>query len=113
MNQKKKKSQSSTDTPAPTPGVNSAGSMTSKQLEELKYDTAVAMLKSMSPGSVFQFAVDRQLQLLDLYEPEELVNLCNQYKMYDPATKKQKTSRGGFSKDKKIDDKLGYDTSSK
>ena len=84
--------------------------MTSKQLEELKYDTAVAMLKSMSPGSVFQFAIDRQLQLLDLYKPEELTRLCEQYKMYAPVEKK---SGGGFSKDKKIDDKLGYDTSSK
>ena len=110
MNQKKKKSQSSTDTPAPTPAVNSAVSMTSKQLDELKYNTAVAMLKGMSPGSVFQFAVDRQLQLLDLYGPEELIKLCEQYKMYDPA---QKKSGGGFSKDKKIDDKLGYDTNGK
>ena len=87
--------------------------MTSKQLEELKYNTAVAMLKGMSPGSVFQFAVDRQLQLLDLYGPEELTKLCEQYKMYAPTNKKDKTSGGGFNKDKKIDDSLGYDTSSK
>ncbi len=70
--------------------------MTGKELEELKYDTAVAMLKSMSPGSVFQFALDKQLQLLDNYSPEELKHLCDQYKMYEPTTKKDKTSGGGF-----------------
>ena len=69
--------------------------MTGKQLEELKYDTAVAMLNSMSPGSVFQFAVDKQLQLLDNYSPEELQTLFDQYKMYEPTTK-DKTSGGGF-----------------
>ena len=91
MNKKKKKYLCSTGTPAPTPDANSAPSMTSKELEELKYDTAVAMLKGMSPGSVFQFAVDRQLQLLDNYSPEELKNLFEQYKMYEPTT-----SGGGF-----------------
>ena len=84
--------------------------MSSKEIEELKYNTAVTMLKGMSPGSVFQFAVDRQLQLLDLYGPEELLKLCEQYKMYDPANKK---SGGGFGDDKKTDDKLGYDTNGK
>ena len=67
--------------------------MSKKELEELRYDTAVALLKAMSPGSVFQFAVDRQLQLLDHYSPEELKNLYDQYKMYEP---KDKTSGGGF-----------------
>ena len=70
--------------------------MTGKELEELKYDTAVAMLKSMSPGSVFQFALDKQLQLLENYSPEELQILFDQYKMYEPTTKKDKTSGGGF-----------------
>ena len=78
----------STDTPAPTQGENSAASMTSKELEELKYDTAVAMLKGMSDGSVFQFALDRQLQLLDDYSPETLKHLFKQYKIT--------TSGGGF-----------------
>ena len=93
MNEKKKRYLCSTGTPAPTPEENSAPSMTGKELEELKYDTAVVMLKSMSPGSVFQFAVDKQLQLLDIYSPEELKNLYEQYKMYEPTTK---TSGGGF-----------------
>ena len=70
--------------------------MSGKELEELKYDTAVVMLKSMSPGSVFQFAVDKQLQLLDNYSPEEIKHLFDQYKMYEPTTKKDKTSGGGF-----------------
>ena len=69
--------------------------MTGKELEELKYDTAVALLNAMSPGSVFQFALDKQLDLLDNYSPEELKNLFDQYKMYEPTTK-DKTSGGGF-----------------
>ncbi len=89
---KKEKSQSPKG--SGTPDAKSASSMSSKELEELKYNTAVAMLKGMSPGSVFQFAVDRQLQLLDLYEEEELKNLCEQYKMYAPT--KDKTSGEGF-----------------
>ena len=63
--------------------------MTSKELEELRYDTAVALLKSMSPGSVFQFAVDKQLQLLDAYSPEELQHLAAQYELYAPTTKEK------------------------
>ena len=80
----------------PTQDAGSASSMTKKELEELMYDTAVVMLKGMSPGSVFQFAVDRQLQLLSNYGPQELKKLQDQYKMYEPATKKDKTSGGGF-----------------
>ena len=92
MNKKKRLTcPGSTGTPVPTQGENSAPSMTSKELEELKYNTAVAMLKGMSPGSVFQFAVDKQLQLLDNYSPEELKTLFDQYKMYEPTT-----SGGGF-----------------
>ena len=68
--------------------------MSKKEREELLYDTAVAMLKSMSPGSVFQFAIDKQLQLLDNYSEEELKTLFEQYKMYDPTTKQK--GGGGF-----------------
>ena len=78
------------DTPdASTQGADSAPSLTKKELEELRYDTAVALLKAMSPGSVFQFAVDKQLQLLDAYSPEELQHLAAQYKLYAPTTKKK------------------------
>ena len=68
--------------------------MSKKELEELRYDTAVALLKSMSPGSVFQFAVDKQIQLLDSYSPEELKHLAAQYKLYAPTTKEK--GGGGF-----------------
>ena len=85
------------DTPdASTPGADSAPSLTKKELEELRYDTAVALLKAMSPGSVFQFALDKQLDLLGNYGEEELKRLAEQYKMYEPTTKKDKTSGGGF-----------------
>ena len=70
--------------------------LSKKELEELRYDTATAILRGMSPGSVFQYALDRQLQLMELYGEEELRNLYDQYKMYDPTTKKQKKSGGGM-----------------
>ena len=53
--------------------------MNKKELEELRYDTAVAMLKSMSAGSVFQFAIDRQLQLMELYDEDKLKQIHKQY----------------------------------
>ena len=95
MNPKKKRlTCPGTDTQdVSTQGADSAPSLTKKELEELRYNTAVALLKAMSPGSVFQFALDKQLQLLDAYSPEELVNLATQYKMYAPATQ---TKEKGF-----------------
>ena len=71
----------------PTQDAGSVSSMTKKELEELMYDTAVTLLKAMSPGSVFQFALDKQLDLLSNYSPEELKNLRDQYKMYEPVEK--------------------------
>ena len=70
--------------------------MSKKELDELRYDTGVAMLKSMSPGSVFQFALDKQLDLLSNYGEEELKRLAEQYKMYEPTIKKKKSKGGGF-----------------
>jgi len=58
--------------------------------EELMYDVAVAMLKQMSPGSVFQFAVDRQLQLMELYDDDKLKKMLKQY------SSNKKTKGGGF-----------------
>jgi len=98
MNPKKKRltCPGSTDTPAPTQEGGSASSMSKKELDELRYDTGVAMLKAMSPGSVFQFALDKQLDLLSNYGEEELKRLAEQYKMYEPTTKKKKSKGGSF-----------------
>ena len=64
--------------------------MNKNEREELMYDVAVAMLKNMSPGSVFQFAVDRQLQLMELYDEDKLKQMLKQY------SPKKKTKGGGF-----------------
>ena len=98
MNQKKKRlSCPQTDAQSQsTQGADSASSLTKKELDELRYDTGVAMLKAMSPGSVFQFALDKQLDLLGNYGEEELKRLAEQYKMYEPTTKKNKSKKGGF-----------------
>ena len=68
--------------------------MNKKELEELRYDTAVALLKSMSPGSVFQFAIDRQLQLMELYDEDKLKEIHKQYAKYDKKPKQK--GGGGF-----------------
>ena len=92
MNQNKKRlTCPGTDTPdASTPAADSAPSLTKKELDELRYDTGVAMLKAMSPGSVFQFALDKQLDLLGHYDEEELKNLAAKYKTYSPPEPKEK-----------------------
>ena len=80
-----------TDTPdVSTQGADSAPSLTKKELEALRYDTGVAMLKAMSPGSVFQFALDKQLDLLSHYDEEELKNLAAKYKTYSAPEPKEK-----------------------
>lgn len=65
--------------------------MNKNEKEELMYDVAVAMLKQMSPGSVFQFAIDRQLQLMELYDEDKLKKMLKQY-----SPKQKKKSGGGF-----------------
>ena len=64
--------------------------MNKNEREELMYDVAVAMLKNMSPGSVFQFAVDRQLHLMEHYDDDKLKQILKQY------SPKKKTKGGGF-----------------
>ena len=45
--------------------------MTESELEEFRYDVAHALLKQMSKGAQFQFALDRVLQnISDLSEQE-------------------------------------------
>ena len=46
--------------------------MTDSQLEEFRYDVAHALLKGMSKGSQFQYALDRMLQILEHYSEEDL-----------------------------------------
>ena len=62
--------------------------MTSKELEELRYDVAHHQLSQMSKGSQFQYALDRMLQLMDLYDEEKLRAML--------PKQKDKTSGGGF-----------------
>ena len=56
-----------------------ASKMNKKELESLRYDTAVAMLRQMSNKSVVEFALDRMLQQLEEVDEKELVNLRDQY----------------------------------
>jgi len=50
--------------------------MTENELEEFRYDIAHALLSKMSKGSQFQYALDRMLQLISLYDEEELVAIA-------------------------------------
>ena len=50
--------------------------MNAKELEEFRYDVAHALLSKMSKGSQFQYALDRMLQLLALYDEEKLCEIA-------------------------------------
>ena len=50
--------------------------MEPKELEEFRYDVAFAILKGMSKGSQFQYALDRMLQLMALYDEEKLCEIA-------------------------------------
>lgn len=62
--------------------------MNKNELEELRYDVAHHLLSRMSPGSQFQYALDRMLQLCDQYSEKELKKIL-------PKSKK-KSKGGGF-----------------
>ena len=65
--------------------------MNEKELEEYRYDVAVALLKRMSKGSLFQFALDRMLQSISLYSEEELAEVLPK-----PKPKKTTNNQIGF-----------------
>ena len=50
--------------------------MTDNELEEFRYDIAHALLSKMSKGSQFQYALDRMIQLIALYEYEDLMEIA-------------------------------------
>ncbi len=50
--------------------------MTDSQLEELRYDVAYALLKQMSKGSQFQYALDKMIELIQHATEEELCEMA-------------------------------------
>ena len=50
--------------------------MTDSQLEELRYDVAHALLKQMSKGSQFQYALDKMIELIQHATEEELCEMA-------------------------------------
>ena len=50
--------------------------MTDSQLEEFRYDVAHALLKQMSKGSQFQYALDRMLYLIKDRTEDELCEMA-------------------------------------
>ena len=60
--------------------------MNSNDLEELRYNVAHRMLKRMSPGSVFQYALDKMLDNLQHCDEDAL-------KQMDPLTHKKKKKK--------------------
>ena len=50
--------------------------MTDSQLEEFRYDVAFALLKGMSKGSQFQYALDKMLELIEDKTEEELCEMA-------------------------------------
>ena len=68
--------------------------MTDSQLEELRYDVAHALLSKMSKGSQFQYALDRMLQLMELYTEEELYEMAPSEKPKHKKPDKPKRGKG-------------------
>ena len=81
--------QLSTDTHIPT------HAMTDNEKEELKYDIAHGMLSRMSYGSVFQYALDRMLQMIDLYDDQQLETARKEF-VSKKKSKDKSTSKIGF-----------------
>ena len=63
--------------------------MNKKELEEFRYDVAHALLSQMSKGAQFQYALDRMLQLMALYDEEKLCEIAPSEVVIQPKTKKR------------------------
>ncbi len=50
--------------------------MTDSQLEEFRYDVAYALLKQMSKGSQFQFALDKMIDIIADKTEDELCEMA-------------------------------------
>ena len=50
--------------------------MTDSELEEFRYDVAFALLKGMSKGSQFQYALDKMLELIQNKTEDELCEMA-------------------------------------
>ena len=50
--------------------------MTDSQLEEFRYDVAYALLKQMSKGTQFQYALDKMLELIADKTEDELCEMA-------------------------------------
>lgn len=66
--------------------------MTDSQLEELRYDVAYSLLKQMSKGSQFQYALDKMIELIQHATEEELCEMAPSevVKHKKPKDKKRK-----------------------
>ena len=70
--------------------------MTDSQLEEFRYDVAHALLKQMSKGSQYQYALDKMLELIKDATEDELCEMAPS-EVVKHKKPKDKTKRGkGF-----------------
>ena len=63
--------------------------MNEKELEEFRYDVAHGVLSKMSKGSQFQYALDRMLQLMALYDEEKLREVAAEHKIKQKKPKNE------------------------
>ncbi len=64
--------------------------MNEKELEEYRSDVATYLLKQMSKGSVFQYAHDKMMQLIDICTEEDLKEMMPSVKKKSPKKKDEK-----------------------
>ena len=70
--------------------------MTDSQLEEFRYDVAYALLKEMSKGSQFQFALDKMIDLVADKTEQELCDMAPSTVVKQKKPKDKSRQKQGF-----------------
>jgi hypothetical protein len=68
--------------------------LTDSELEEFRYDVAFALLKQMSKGAQFQFALDKMLELLSAKTEQELCDMAPRVVVKQTKPKRQSKEFG-------------------
>ena len=70
--------------------------LSENELEEFRYDVAHTLLSNMSKGSQFQYALDRMLQLMSLYDEEKLCEIAPSTVTTQKKSKDKSRQKQGF-----------------
>ncbi len=68
--------------------------MTDSQLEEFRYDVAYALLKKMSKGAQFQYALDKMIELIEHATEEDLCEMAPEVVVKQKKPKDKSKAKG-------------------